>query len=425
MNYNTEVDYIYSLTSSVISKVNDAIRIREAHPSAHGEYIYEGSYAKSLRDKLTSFHDTLFNFKNDILPLLVNNRVPEEINLLLAMYFKIIERLMYFLLYREGGVKLETLDRIFSIFGSMVHHIISFFELKKKEPDFTQAYMTTVIDLRVLLENELQLVLSDDISKGGVNRIDTEIDKVKQALRVELNEVSMSYSKGRDELLSSIEIYQQRINSLSESAEELIKQSGHDVDKVKSDIAAQINEVKKMKSAAEMCLKVANDALGRSNQVGMAAAFKSRHDELESPMRNWMILFIAALIALIVLGCVLINSDYSSDISSVLKFSAKLVIAFPLIWGAWFSAKQYSHTSQLREDYAYKVAVAMTYHGYKDEAASVNNEMSGKLLENIIAQFSDNPVRLYRNENDVSILETMLKNDKFSDLMNSANKIKE
>lgn len=62
----------------------------------------------------------------------------------------------------------------------------------------------------------------------------------------------------------------------------------------------------------------------------------------------------------------------------------------------------------------------MTYHGYKSETADVNEEMSGKLLESIIAQFSDNPVRLYKNDNSNSVIESILKNDKLSDIINSA-----
>ena len=62
----------------------------------------------------------------------------------------------------------------------------------------------------------------------------------------------------------------------------------------------------------------------------------------------------------------------------------------------------------------------MTYHGYKDEAGLVDEKMSGKLLDSMISQFSENPVRLYQNNNSASVFEAMLKNDKFSDIINSA-----
>ncbi len=107
----------------------------------------------------------------------------------------------------------------------------------------------------------------------------------------------------------------------------------------------------------------------------------------------------------------------NSEVKSTAEVISRLAITLPFIWGAWFSAKQYNHISQLREDYAYKVAVAMTYHGYKNEAQEINSTMNEKLLESIVAQFSENPVRLYRNDNVASVFEAVIKNNKMSEVI--------
>ncbi|MGS3179048.1 hypothetical protein ACB265_06320 [Aeromonas dhakensis] len=154
-----------------------------------------------------------------------------------------------------------------------------------------------------------------------------------------------------------------------------------------------------------------------ANQHGMASSFKKRHDDLKWPEYRWIALFACSLIALTILGGFFVEFVFSKNDIKLAEIISRSVISIPLVWLAWFSAKQYNHINRLREDYAYKVAVAMAYHGYKDEAGKVDSEMSGKLLENIIIHFADNPVRLYRNDNSVSIIESLIKNNKISEVV--------
>ncbi|MDX7844640.1 hypothetical protein [Aeromonas caviae] len=157
--------------------------------------------------------------------------------------------------------------------------------------------------------------------------------------------------------------------------------------------------------------------LQMANQHGMASSFKKRHDDLKWPEYRWIALFASSLIALTILGGFFVEFVFSKSDIKFAEVISRSIISIPLVWLAWFSAKQYSHINRLREDYAYKVAVAMAYHGYKDEAGKVDSEMSGKLLENIIIHFADNPVRLYRNDNSVSIIESLIKNNKISEVV--------
>lgn len=161
----------------------------------------------------------------------------------------------------------------------------------------------------------------------------------------------------------------------------------------------------------------ADGILKLASQEGMASAFQKRHDDLKWPEIRWLALFSFALIALTVFGVWFVETVFSTMGIDFAEVVSRIAISIPLVWLAWFSAKQYNHVSKLREDYAYKVAVAMAYHGYKDEAGQVDSEMSGKLLENIILHFADNPVRLYRNDNSASIIESLIKNNKVSEVV--------
>ncbi|MGL6502374.1 hypothetical protein ACSZOA_08360 [Aeromonas caviae] len=254
----------------------------------------------------------------------------------------------------------------------------------------SERLIPAVIDLKGLLENEQQILLAKDIRAESNNRIDSEIDKAKASLKNELNEISNQYSEGRATLMESVKEYEHSIASLMKDTKNKLNEYKLDIEKINADANDNNDRAKLLLVSVESCLAMANSALEKSNQVGMAAAFQKRYKSLISGMIIWFITFIVSLGGLLFVGFIFIDSAFSSEIKTVAELISKAAISFPLIWGAWFSAKQYSHISQLREDYAYKVAVAMTYHGYKNEAAEVNDEMSGKLLENIITHFSEN-----------------------------------
>lgn len=73
----------------------------------------------------------------------------------------------------------------------------------------------------------------------------------------------------------------------------------------------------------------------------------------------------------------------------------ELALISPLVWLGWFAAKQYSYTSRIQEDYAFKAAAAMAYEGHKNAAREVDAELEGVLLEFSLYNLAQNPIRLY------------------------------
>lgn len=159
--------------------------------------------------------------------------------------------------------------------------------------------------------------------------------------------------------------------------------------------------------------------LGDTNRVTMAASFITRKAELNWPLGLWVGVFILSII-----GLVSISAYYLIPSLSAGKWEEAFVhlpLTAPLIWLGWFSAKQYGYTVRLREDYAYKVASAMAFEGYKREAEETDDELKKKLLDTAINNLSDNPLRVYSgHENHASplheILERSLKDEKLMDL---------
>lgn len=228
--------------------------------------------------------------------------------------------------------------------------------------------------------------------ENKINDVDHTIKSISEAFEHEKNSISFVLSQFEDNSSEMLNDYFKRLES---------------IEKTEIDISGKFNDAVKK---AEGILKLAS-------QEGMASAFQKRHDDLKWPEIRWISLFTFALIALAVFGVWFVETIFSEMGIGITEIISRISISIPLVWLAWFSGKQFNHVTRLREDYAYKVAVAMAYHGYKDEAGKVDSEMSGKLLENIIIHFADNPVRLYRNDNSVSIIESLIKNNKISEVV--------
>jgi hypothetical protein len=163
--------------------------------------------------------------------------------------------------------------------------------------------------------------------------------------------------------------------------------------------------------------------LADANRTGMAGSFITRKNELASDITLWRNVFALALIALAVLGFFYVAPSISAQKWE--EVLLRLPITAPFVWLGWFAAKQYGYAIRLREDYAYKVASAMAFEGFKREVQEGDELMQQKLLETAVTNFGDNPLRIYNgHENHASpiheILEKHLRDDKFIDLLKSA-----
>lgn len=264
----------------------------------------------------------------------------------------------------------------------------------------------------------------NQINYENKTRTDAELDAIRVAQENRINAISQQYSEGRADLLKSVEDYKIELGTVVVKSHEILNTNRDQLNLVGENLVKKEAELNSLAQNAEIKLAQVDGLLQKTSQIGMAGAFQQRREELTNQVRFWFVVFLVSLCVLTYIGVDVVRYAFNTaspntDIS-IAQLVAKLAISFPAIWAAWFSAKQYGHSRQLQEDYAYKVSIAMTYHGYKDEAGLVDDKLSEKLLDSMIAQFSDNPVRLYQNNNSASVLEAMLKNDKFSDFINSA-----
>ncbi|WP_348684988.1 hypothetical protein [Aeromonas bestiarum] len=235
--------------------------------------------------------------------------------------------------------------------------------------------------------------------ESKINDVDHTIKQMSEAFEHEKDSIRIVLSQFDGNASEMLNDYFKRLES---------------IEKTEVDISNKFNDAVKK---AEGILKLAS-------QEGMASAFQKRHDDLRWPEIRWISLFSFSLISLTVFGAWFVETVFSTKGIALAEVVSRISISIPLVWLAWFSAKQFNHVTRLREDYAYKVAVAMAYHGYKDEAGQIDSEMSGKLLENIILHFADNPVRLYKNDNSASMIEAVIKNNKIAEVVTAIRGVK-
>jgi hypothetical protein len=176
------------------------------------------------------------------------------------------------------------------------------------------------------------------------------------------------------------------------------------------------------------------DALRKSNSVGMREAFNHRATVTLLNKIGWGISLAVTLWAIYSNGASLLTAiDLANAVSktssqsgivfesNIYSILARAFLAFPLIWWAWFSAKQYGYTSRIQDDYDFKVAVARSYEAYKKEAEA-DPVAKAKLLESAFSTFADNPLRIYNIPSDPGspaqeILESVSKMDKVLDAL--------
>lgn len=144
------------------------------------------------------------------------------------------------------------------------------------------------------------------------------------------------------------------------------------------------------------------ETLAGANKKSMAASFQERKTELRGSLITWGVLFCVAITGLLCIAIGWLIPEIKTDIEWF-KILGRVTIAAPLVWLAWFSAKQYLSISRIREDYAFKYAAAMAYEGHKKAARELKDEELEKaLLMMSLCNMEQNPIRLYGKESHAS-----------------------
>ncbi|MEM1441498.1 MAG: hypothetical protein AAGF67_04110 [Verrucomicrobiota bacterium] len=142
--------------------------------------------------------------------------------------------------------------------------------------------------------------------------------------------------------------------------------------------------------------------LGDANRIGMAGSFKTRKEELEKTHANWQRIFITTIVVITSLSGYFLFSAEANEIPDWRMLILRVAMVAPLVWLAWFAARQYGTINRVREDYSFKYASSMAYEGFKKATREVDPELEQTLLEVSILNMSQNPIRLLDSRKDYS-----------------------
>lgn len=239
-----------------------------------------------------------------------------------------------------------------------------------------------------------------------VRGIHGELQNLQEQLVSKLTEIDELYGNVTEEepkFLASLEDTTKKAAEVSR-LEEKARLDAEKVDTLLAELAELKGEVEKAQDEQDKLFdqfyayrETVDQTLGDANRVSMAGAFITQRDKYDKPLNSWNTIFVLSIVVLIFMAIWVVAPFVTSG--RWFDFLIRLPLTAPAIWLAWFASKQYTHVSQLREDYAYKAAAAMAFEGYKREAvASTNPEMQSKLLDTAISQLGDNPIRIYQNQ---------------------------
>jgi hypothetical protein len=146
----------------------------------------------------------------------------------------------------------------------------------------------------------------------------------------------------------------------------------------------------------------AKKRLKAASEAGMAASFEKRTKEYVWPKAGWFIAFLFSLAGVFITAyCLIIPELKELKLEGGDRFFhlvTEIPLTLPFVWLAWFAALRFSQLGRLREDYAFKVATAMSLDGYRKQADDVSKELQEKLLDLAITNFGENPLRLMTKE---------------------------
>lgn len=225
-----------------------------------------------------------------------------------------------------------------------------------------------------------------DSLKSRAGEVNSAAQETTQALATtKANETAVTATAGK---ISDLE---KKLEGTLASAETIVRQTAEQ----NALIVKQQEELAALKSSGEAALRQAEELLADANRNTLAGAFKTRRDALKWPLLIWGGVFGFSILVLAIFAYVELVPN-KSEVFDWHSLIMRLPASAPLIWLGWFSAKQYGYSARLKEDYAFKVAAAMSFEGYKREISN-DPELMKKLQESAIGCFAENPLRIYES----------------------------
>lgn len=257
-----------------------------------------------------------------------------------------------------------------------------------------------------IYRSKLSVLINDSVVSHS-KRVETKVNSIRSDATHKFNNMmneNLQVILKVEENANILRALENRIKDVLDKATWLPNAADEVISKARSRLEV-LNEIETSCKTKEESI---DSSFRISNSYSMGRAFKERGDALQTSIVIWTIAFFLSLVSIPVLILIICDFDLAKLSTDYKASLARSFMIIPSIWMAWFSAKQYAHSSKLKEDYEYKLAMAKAYEAYKEEAASHSDDMMGMLLRNSLDKITENPVRLYSTqENNTPITELL------------------
>lgn len=188
------------------------------------------------------------------------------------------------------------------------------------------------------------------------------------------------------------------ITEIKKRAEDALSKVSENEAKVSS-YAGQVETINKILDEAQAKLTDATEKIKKAtadlNKQGLSEAFASTAKAFSDQRKYYIGGFFLSISGLLYVGYE--NKQAFSTIGQSWAALGGAALAAPLVWFGWFCVRQVGLLTRLQQDYEYKTATALAFEAHKKEVLltdGVEGDLSKRLIDTVIKNFGDNPVRL-------------------------------
>lgn len=291
-------------------------------------------------------------------------------------------------------------------------------ESARLSPDFEQAMTARINEAQAWFARAEEIKASIQVTEESVSELFRQIQEQQNN--------SVSASQAIQTLLTTIQGYERAAGTAkinTESSASTATSEATSVSKQAQELIASISQKDALFKEFADHREEITGLLENANKVGLARSFHDKRKELEWTWRAWAGAFLLGIGGLLWISFAellpLLKVDMPDPAAVVLRF----LVAGPLVWFAWFAARQYGHVLRISEDYAFKEAAAMAFAGYRNEMGA-DAEMLKLLQESAIRNFGANPAKMLLKPTDASsplheMLEKVLEKAKPNEIIDA------
>lgn len=269
-------------------------------------------------------------------------------------------------------------------------------ESARLSPDFERA-------MSAKIEEALAWFTRAEEIKVSIEGTEKSIAELFRQIQEKHNQ-SDTTSQSIQTLLATMQGYEREAGTAKTNAESSASSATSEaasVSKMAQELASSITQKDALfKEFSDRREEIAG-LLENANKVGLARSFHDKRKELEWTWRAWAVVFLVGISGLLWIGFAELLPLLKADTPDPVAVAIRFLVASPLVWFAWFAARQYGHVLRISEDYAFKEAVAMAFAGYRNEMGA-DMEMLKLLQESAIRNFGANPAKMLLKQADAA-----------------------